>query len=58
MAGLPACEKRLLHAVNCGPNIRYPDRELTSILQAVVANQASVLLCQHVAEHWEWPRGE
>lgn len=53
--GLPACEPRLLEVVNCGPNIRYPDREHTSILQAILANQASVLLCQHVAEHWEWP---
>lgn len=56
--GLPACEPRLLETVNCGPNIRYPDREQTSILQAILANQASVLLCQHVAEHWEWPHGE
>lgn len=56
--GLPACDPRMLKIVNCGPNIRYPDREQTSIVQAILANQASVLLCQHVAEHWEWPRSE
>lgn len=56
--GLPPCEERLLHAVNCSPNVRYPDREKTSLVDAVLANQASVLLCQHVAEHWEWPRGK
>lgn len=50
--GLPPCEERLLRAVNCGPNVRYPDREKTSLIGAVLANQASILICQHVAEHW------
>ncbi len=54
--GLPPCEERLVRAVNCGPNVRYPDREQTSLVAAVLANQASVLLCQHVAGHWVWDR--
>ncbi|GLH68223.1 hypothetical protein [Geothrix edaphica] len=50
--GLPCCEERLLRVVDCSPNVRYPDRVKTTLIDAVLANQASILICQHVAAHW------
>jgi hypothetical protein len=53
--GLSHPDSALLERVECTANVRYSDRDegrAVTLLDAVEANQASVLFCAAVARHW------
>jgi hypothetical protein len=52
--GLRAVDKALLSKIECRAGTRYPDspNNNVTLLEAVDANQASVLICGAVAEQW------
>jgi hypothetical protein len=49
--GLPLVDRNLLQRVECAPDARYGSVQVTAV-EAVEANQAAVLICGHIAEHW------
>lgn len=49
--GLRAVDQALLARVECRAGIRYPGNQAT-LLEAVAANQASVLICGEIAKQW------
>jgi hypothetical protein len=48
---LRTLDRALLNSVECRPALRYPGNGVT-LAEAVAANQASVLLCGHIAMQW------
>jgi len=49
--GLRALDRTLLAKVECRAGVRYPGNAVT-LVDAVAANQASVLLAGEIAKHW------